>query len=137
MENLNNPRTEVEQKVCDFIHFSMELRALIKHENRILLKSGEYNNPDLSYKKLEMLKRFSVEAPFIMEISGKGKDITEYLNKMLVDVLKDVRYHLNVNTNFQLTSMKRCLQRIDRLDNLKGVISDHIDHEVEGRESCH
>lgn len=128
---------ETENRVYDFIRFSMELRAIIKHENRMMLKTSCYQNSDLSLKKMEMLKHFSEEAPKIMEITSKGKQLTEYLHKLLVNVLKDVRFHLNLNTSYQLGAMKECLSRIDRIDNMKSFINDQIEYGFEGQESCH
>lgn len=130
-------KCEIEDRVYNFIRFSMELRAIIKHENRMMLKASGYQNRDLAIKKLEMLKHFSEEAPQVMELTKKGKNLSAYLNNMLVSVLKDVRYHLNLNTNYQLNAMKNCMERIDRIDNMKSFISDQVEYGIEGRESCH
>lgn len=137
MENTVNARSEIENRVYDFIHFAMELRALIKHENRMMLRIADYHNDDLTVKKTEMLKRFADDAPVVMEISHSGQALTGYLHEMLVNVLKDVKYHLNLNTSYQMLAMKKCLERIDRMDNIKAFIKDQVGQDSEGQESCH
>ncbi len=137
MENSYIPKGDLENRVYSFIRFSMELRSIIKHENRMMLQVSQYQNSDLALKKLEMLKHFSAEAPVVMEITHKGEALTGYLNKMLFNVLKDVRYHLNLNTSYQLLSMKRCMEQIERRDNIKYFLSDQVEYGPEGRGSCH
>ncbi len=137
MEDMITPKSELENRVFDFIHFARELRALVKYENSMMLKVPDYQNEELRIKKTEMLNKFAVDAPIVMEISHKGKALTGHLHEMLVNILTDVKYHLNLNTSYQMAAMKKCLEQIDRIDNIKVQIKDRVGRDSEGRESCH
>ncbi|MFA7276681.1 MAG: hypothetical protein WC043_07765 [Pseudobdellovibrionaceae bacterium] len=132
MKNRNN-----EQVVCDFIEMTMNLRTLVKHENAIILQKGEFKDYKLISKKIQLLKFFSEEAPKIMDMSRQSEDISDFLKRMLVDVLRDVRHHLKINTNLQIAGMKKCLERIERVENIRTSIIGGIQTDGDGWESCH
>lgn len=70
-------------------------------------------------------------------MSRQSEDISDFLKRMLVDVLRDVRHHLKINTNLQIAGMKKCLERIERVENIRTSIIGGIQTDGDGWESCH
>jgi len=137
MNKVSSDHNEIENVIFEFVKLSRHLRIIVRRENNLILSRGnECQDFELTKKKVLMLKAFSDQSPFILEIIQNGEGVSNQTREMLRLVLTDVQHHLNINTNYQLASMKECLGKIEKIDNIRNYISDQIEFD-EDMISCH
>lgn len=99
----------LDTQMTKFLDLSQDILSLVRHENAILLETGELSFEAYVMRKATLMTDFEKEARKLLgTLSGRNNRMNAQV--MLVEEIRRVRDALKVNSGFQLDSIRARMQ---------------------------